>query len=208
MSKPRRFDSSFDVLAQPFAERTFAGGFALPRYQAGRARHRLRATPWRLASAARLSDRHLAGFAGARGETARRKPSLTQHRKPSESVGDGGTSESLPPPAGTQIWPAMNPVCSVNGHTLVGMRRRVRVVSWWVVGRSISIGDARITDHQFPATWIPRWKRLTGRERRRIEGGARLCADLRSAAQHCRSHGQSQCHPLHLNLPSGHPRTG
>src|SRR6516162_6943004 len=31
---------------------------------------------------------------------------------------DKTPSESSPPPAGTQIWPAMNPLYSVNGHAL------------------------------------------------------------------------------------------
>src|SRR6516164_7057849 len=130
--------------------------------------------------------------------------SLTQHRKLSESAGDKVMSESSPPPAGAQIWPAMNPVYSVNGHALVRVGCRVRVVSWWIVGRSISIGDAWITHHQLPTARVPRWKRLADRELRRIEG---LCAGRRSAAQHCCSPSQNQNQPLHLSLPTSHPGT-
>jgi|SRR5215813_6403032 len=36
-------------------------------------------------------------------------------------------SESSPPPARTQIWPAMNPVCGVNRHPLVRVGCRIRV---------------------------------------------------------------------------------
>ena len=95
---------------------------------------------------------------------------------------------SSPPPAGTQIWPAMNPLTLVR----VGW---IRVISWCVVGRSINISDAWITHQQFPTARVPRWKR-------RADHG--LCACRRCAAQHCRSHRQSQNQPLHLSLPTGH----
>src|SRR5215813_15219907 len=104
--------------------------------------------------------------------TARQLAADSNFRSPSigSSPGDKVTSESSPPPAGTQIWPAMNPLYSVNGHALARIGCRIRVVSWRIVGRSISIGDAWIAHHQFPTARIPRWKRLAGGEFHRIEG--------------------------------------
>jgi len=121
--------------------------------------------------------------------------------------GDEGTTASSPPPSGAQIGPAMDPVRSVNRHSLVRINCRIRVVSWWIVGSSRNISNARITHHQFPTARIPRWKRLAGRECHRIEGGTRLCAGRRSVAHHCRGHSQSQSQsqPLHLSLSIYHP---
>ena len=107
-------------------------------------------------------------------------------------------SLSSPPPAGTQIWPAMNPLTLVRvGCRIRVIGCRIRVISWWIVRRSITINDALIAHHQFPTAWVPRWKRAD----------RDLCAGRRSAAQHCRSHSQSQNQPLHLSLPAGHPGT-
>ena len=101
----------------------------------------------------------------------------------------------------------MDPVRCVNRHSLVRINCRIRVVSWWIVGSSRNISNARITHHQFPTARIPRWKRLAGRECHRIEGGTRLCAGRRSVAHHCRGHSQSQSQsqPLHLSLSIYHP---
>jgi len=94
---------------------------------------------------------------------------------------------SSPPPARTQIWPTMHLL------TLERVGCRITVISWWIVGRSITINDALITRHQFPTARVPRWKR-------RADHG--LCACRRCAAQHCRSHRQSQNQPLHLKPPN------
>ena len=95
---------------------------------------------------------------------------------------------SSPPPARTQIWPTM--------HLLTLERVGwITVISWWIVGRYITINDAWIARHQFPTARVRRWKR-------RADHG--LCPGRRCAAQHCRSHRQSQNQPLHLSLPTGH----
>jgi hypothetical protein len=91
---------------------------------------------------------------------------------------------SSPPPAGTQIWPAMNLL------TLVRVGCRMTVISWWIVRRSITINDALITHHQFPTARVPRWK---------LRADHDLCAGRRPAAQQCRNHSQNQNQPLHLS---------
>src|SRR5262249_37082512 len=99
---------------------------------------------------------------------------------------------SSPPPARTQIWPTMHLL------TLKRVRDRLTEISWCIVGRSITINDAWIARQQFPTAWVRRWKRPADHG---------LCPGRRCAAQHCRSHRQSQNQPLHLSLPTGHPWT-
>jgi hypothetical protein len=55
---------------------------------------------------------------------------------------------SSPPPARTQIWPTMHLL------TLERIGCRITVISWWIVGRSITINDALITRHQFPTARV------------------------------------------------------
>jgi hypothetical protein len=47
---------------------------------------------------------------GSQNDSETDQLALTPHRKLSESAGDEGTTTSSPPPTGTQIWPAMDPV--------------------------------------------------------------------------------------------------
>src|SRR5215813_10501674 len=85
----------------------------------------------------------------------------------------------------------------MNLLTLVRIGCRITVISWWIVRRSITVNDALITHHQFPAARVPRWK---------LRADHDLRVGRRSAAQQCRNHSQSQNQPLHLSLPTGHPR--
>jgi hypothetical protein len=60
----------------------------------------------------------------------RRNLSLAHDRKLSATAGDEGTTAASPPPAGTQIWPAMNPVYGTTRHSLQRVGCRIRVVTW------------------------------------------------------------------------------
>ena len=114
------------------------------------------------------------------------------------------TRLSSPPPPGTQIRPAMDPLYGMSRHSAIWIDSRIGGVSRWIVGRSINISDAGITLHQFPTARIPAGKRLADRRPRRIKGGSHLCPGHRPAAQCYRSNSQSK--PLHLSLRVAIPR--